>query len=100
MLWFHDQVRDGMAGWIYDDGYFPDHTTQNIACSRATPSGCWGHRDAILRDTAATACEQRCAVGAGYSPTGFPGGGPGGMSQEDMRRLIEQMKAQQKAPGK
>ena len=66
-----------MVGWIYDDGYFPDHTTPNIACSRATPSGCWGHRDAILRDTAATACEQRCAVGAGYSPTGFSAAGPG-----------------------
>ncbi len=66
-----------MVGWIYDDGYFPDHTTVNIACSRATPSGCWGHRNAILRDSAATACGHRCAVGAGYSATGFSAAAPG-----------------------
>ncbi len=66
-----------MADWIYDDGYFQDHTTPNIACSRATPSGCWGHRDAILRDTAATGCDRRCAVGAGYSANGFSAAGPG-----------------------
>jgi len=66
-----------MAGWIYDDGYFPDRTTNNIACTRADPRGCWGHRDAILRDSAATACGHRCAVGAAYSATGFPGSGPG-----------------------
>jgi hypothetical protein len=67
-----------MAGWIYDDGYYPDRTTQNIACSRATPSGCWGHRDAILRDTAATACDHRCAVGAAYSASGYRAAGSGG----------------------
>ncbi len=66
-----------MVGWIYDDGYFPDHTTQNIACSRASPSGCWGHRDAILHDSAATACGHRCAVGAGYSSDGFSASEPG-----------------------
>ena len=66
-----------MVGWIYDDGYFLDHTTQNIACSRTTPSGCWGHRDAVLHDSAATACGHRCAVGAGYSADGFSASGAG-----------------------
>jgi hypothetical protein len=60
-----------MVGWIYDDAEFPDHTSQTINCSGVVASGCWGHRDAVLRDTAATACGRRCAVGAGYSPSGF-----------------------------
>ena len=72
-IWAGGQANPiiAMVGWIYDDAYFPDHTSQNIACSPVSASGCWGHRDAILRDSAATACEHRCAVGAGYSPDGF-----------------------------
>jgi hypothetical protein len=57
--------------WVYDDALFPDHSSLTIGCSLASSTGCWGHRDAILRDGADTACESRCAVGAGYSPTGF-----------------------------
>ncbi|MDE3134581.1 MAG: hypothetical protein KGL15_10970 [Acidobacteriota bacterium] len=78
-IWAGGQPNPIIAtvGWIYDDAYFPDHTTQNIACSPSSPSGCWGHREAILRDTPATACGRRCAVGAGYSPTGFSGAGAG-----------------------
>ena len=59
------------VGWVYDDGTYPDGTTENIACTPASASGCWGHRGAILRDTAATACGSRCAVGAGYSSNGL-----------------------------
>jgi hypothetical protein len=66
-----------MVGWIYDDAEFPDHSSDTINCSGASSSGCWGHRDAILRDTQATACGNRCAVGAGYSPEGFSATGPG-----------------------
>ncbi|MDE3131480.1 MAG: hypothetical protein KGL16_10030 [Acidobacteriota bacterium] len=76
-IWAGGQANPIIAtvGWVYDDGYFPDHTTQNIACSRVSPTGCWGHRQAILRDSAAAACGRRCAVGAGYSATGFGAGG-------------------------
>jgi hypothetical protein len=63
--------------WVYDDALFPDGSSRTLGCSPGSTSGCWGHRDAILRDTAATACGRRCAVGAGYSPTGFTGAGPG-----------------------
>jgi hypothetical protein len=59
-----------MTDWIYDDAFFPDHTTYNPPCA-SNQSECWGHRDAILHDSDATACGRRCAVGAGYSPTGF-----------------------------
>jgi hypothetical protein len=72
-IWAGGELNPILAtvGWIYDDGTYPDGTTENIACSQASASGCWGHRDAILRDTAATACGSRCAVGAGYSPGGL-----------------------------
>lgn len=63
------------VGWVYDDALFPDRTSRTLGCVPGSTSGCWGHRDAILRDTAATACERRCAVGAGYSPDGFSGNG-------------------------
>jgi hypothetical protein len=35
--------------WMYDDGYAGSATT-NSACSLATPSGCWIHRDILLHD--------------------------------------------------
>ena len=35
--------------WMYDDG-FGGSATPNVACSPATPSGCWIHRDSILRE--------------------------------------------------
>jgi hypothetical protein len=59
------------VGWIYDDALFPDGSSSNLDCSASSPAGCWGHRDVLLHDTAATACRSRCAVGAGYSPDGF-----------------------------
>ncbi|MGH2873334.1 MAG: hypothetical protein ACRDL5_12850, partial [Solirubrobacteraceae bacterium] len=63
--------------WVYDDALFPDHSSLTLGCSPVSSTGCWGHRDAILRDGADTACDSRCAVGAGYSPTGFYRDGPG-----------------------
>jgi hypothetical protein len=63
--------------WVYDDALFPDHSSRTLGCSPGVTSGCWGHRDAILRDTAATACGHRCAVGTGYSPNGFASTGSG-----------------------
>ncbi len=78
-IWAGGQPNPIIAtvGWIYDDGLYPDGTTHNIACSRTSSSGCWGHRDAILRDRAATACGSRCVVGAGFSANGFSGAGSG-----------------------
>ncbi len=77
-IWAGGELNPVLAtvGWVYDDGIYPDGTTQNISCSRASPSECWGHRYAILRDTAATACGNRCAVGAGYSPDGLSAAAP------------------------
>lgn len=76
-IWAGGQENPIIAtvGWIYDDAFFPDGTTPNIACSKSSRSGCWGHRDNILRDSAATACGRSCAVGAGYSAGGFAGAG-------------------------
>jgi hypothetical protein len=66
-----------MVGWIYDDALFPDGSSSNIDCSADATAGCWGHRDAVLHDTAASSCGRRCAIGAGYSPDGFAGAGSG-----------------------
>lgn len=61
-----------MADWIYEDGFFTDGSAENLNCTRATPSGCWQHRDILLHDGPGL-CGTRCAVGAGYSPSGYGG---------------------------
>ncbi len=78
-IWAGGQQNPIIAtvGWIYDDGLYPDGTTHNISCSRTASSGCWGHRDAILRDSAKTACGRRCAIGAAFSDNGFSGAASG-----------------------
>lgn len=78
-IWAGGQANPIVAtlDWVYDDALFPDGTSRTLGCTQTSSSGCWGHRDVILRDSAATACGRRCAVGAGYSPTGFAGAGPG-----------------------
>jgi hypothetical protein len=63
-----------VADWVYADGVFPDGTAENLGCSLLHLSGCWTHRDILLHDTAATACGSRCAVGAGYSASGYAAG--------------------------
>jgi hypothetical protein len=62
------------ADWVYADGVFPDGSSQNLGCSSSTTSGCWSHRDTVLHDSAAAACDSRCAVGAAFSATGFSAG--------------------------
>ncbi|NMP24897.1 hypothetical protein [Sulfobacillus harzensis] len=38
-------------GWMYDDGWNgPLRRTPNLACTSATATGCWGHRDNILAE--------------------------------------------------
>jgi hypothetical protein len=73
--------------WIYADGLFPDDSSTNGDCSESATSGCWGHRDVLLHDTAATSCEKRCAIGAGYSPDGFIAAGSGS-SHESYAEVI------------
>lgn len=53
--------------WMYDDGLSRAGYSNNIDCSRADPSGCWGHRDNILRNFGTG---RRIALGtaAGSSP--------------------------------
>ena len=62
--------------WMYDDGWGGVLTnTTNIACTLATPSECWGHRDIILNQF--PNCPSGAPVlsmGAAFSPTGYSGG--------------------------
>lgn len=60
-----------MLAWIYDDAFFPDGASNNLACTRSIKWGCWGHRDIELHDSAVFSCESVCAIGAAYSPTGY-----------------------------
>ncbi len=60
--------------WMYDDGFAGSATT-NAACSLATLSECWGHRDIILHEFGG--CPTGPAVlsmGAAYSATGYAAG--------------------------
>ena len=62
-----------VADWIYEDGLFANGFAENLNCSTSTPSGCWQHRDILLHDSASSSCGKLCAVGAGYSPSGYTG---------------------------
>ena len=54
-----------MFGWMYDDGWGGSNsTTSNDACSSATSTGCWGHRDNILGAELGQHCVT-CVAGAG-----------------------------------
>ncbi len=60
--------------WMYDDGWSGSSTT-NSACSLATPTGCWGHRDIILHQFPnCPAGAPVLSMGAAFSPTGYAGG--------------------------
>jgi hypothetical protein len=59
-----------MADWIYEDGLFGDGSSQNLYCTPTSHSACWAHRDLLLQHGPAPACDSRCLVGAGYSPSG------------------------------
>jgi hypothetical protein len=56
--------------WVYTDGIFADGTSGDTDCNVSSVHLCWGHRDAILNDSDLLSCQLRCAMGAGYSPTG------------------------------
>lgn len=60
--------------WIYEDGRFRDGFSENLDCTATIGWGCWMHRDILLQDGAAR-CDSHCAVGAGFSPVGYRGGG-------------------------
>ncbi|HEU5006937.1 MAG TPA: hypothetical protein VFT67_08200 [Jatrophihabitantaceae bacterium] len=53
-------------GWMYGDGLNTNGTSNNIDCSRAVPSGCWSHRDNILRNYGR---DNRLLLGIGYART-------------------------------
>lgn len=38
-------------GWLYSDGWGGPSGTTNLACTSATSSGCWAHRDELLGET-------------------------------------------------
>lgn len=62
-----------VADWIYEDGLFASGVAENLNCSSSRPAGCWQHRDIVLHDGGSGSCGKRCAVGAGYSPSGYSG---------------------------
>ncbi len=54
---------DAVYGWMYDDGY----DSGNLDCTRAHPTGCWGHRHGILDDFGTLGT---LVMGAALDPTG------------------------------
>jgi hypothetical protein len=66
--WAGDSVNAAGAlfGWFYDDGWGGKKNTWNFACTSATASGCWGHRDELLGEWAGTSCTD-CVAGASYA---------------------------------
>jgi hypothetical protein len=55
-------------GWMYDDGL----GSGNLACSAASPQGCWGHRNVILAGLGRASCAggpAELAMGAGHTTT-------------------------------
>jgi hypothetical protein len=62
--------------WMYDDGWGGvGGSTSNEACSLATLSQCWGHRDIILHQFASCpAGAPTLAMGAAFSSSGYAGG--------------------------
>ena len=62
--------------WMYDDGWGGAlSNTTNIACTLATSSECWGHRDIILNQFPnCPAGAPILSMGAAFSPNGYSGG--------------------------
>jgi hypothetical protein len=65
--------------WMYEDGWGGSAaTTSNQACTSASSSDCWGHRDILLgagagmRYGVGTTCVT-CEMGVGYSAVGVSG---------------------------
>ena len=54
----YDSTLEADFGWMYDDGLGSD----NLDCTNANPSGCWGHRHDILWHF-----DTPIAMGAGYA---------------------------------
>jgi hypothetical protein len=54
----YDSTLEADFGWMYDDGLGSD----NLDCTHANPSGCWGHRHDILWHF-----DTPIAMGAGYA---------------------------------
>jgi hypothetical protein len=79
-----------MADWIYEDGFFPDGSAENLNCTASTPSGCWQHRDILLHDGGSSPCGARCAVGAGYSPSGYGGASTAGTGSDSYAEVFAQ----------
>ncbi len=60
--------------WMYDDGFAGSATT-NAACSLATLSECWGHRDIILHEFGSCPTGPPVlSMGAAFSTTGYAAG--------------------------
>ena len=60
--------------WMYDDGFAGSATT-NAACSLATMSECWGHRDIILHEYGSCPTGPPVlSMGAAFSTTGYAAG--------------------------
>jgi hypothetical protein len=54
-------------GWMYYDGWALSRAaTWNTACTSATASGCWAHRDILLGQYTGLGC-RNCELGVGYS---------------------------------
>ena len=77
-----------MADWIYEDGLFSDGFAENLNCTVAAPAGCWQHRDILLHDGSSGACPTQCAVGAGYSPSGYGGAVAAGTSSDSYAEVF------------
>jgi ribosomal protein L24E len=62
--------------WMYSDGWGGTlSNTTNVACTMATSSECWGHRDIILNEF--PNCPTGAPVlsmGSAFSPSGYSGG--------------------------
>jgi hypothetical protein len=60
--------------WMYDDGWAGSSTT-NAACSLASLSQCWSHRDIILHEFPnCPTGPPVLSMGAAFSPTGYAAG--------------------------
>jgi len=53
-------------GWMYGDGLNANGTSNNVDCSTARQSGCWSHRDNILRNYGR---HNKILLGVGYAKT-------------------------------
>ncbi len=77
-----------VADWMYEDGLFRSGFSENLNCSSATLSGCWQHRDILLHDGVSGSCGQTCAVGAGYSSSGYSGAAAAGTGSDSYAEVF------------